>query len=324
MEADKNIRHGDCASHQPENDEGPQSDFEDRSKQSLVDEILKLREQNRALAFRAHDLKRDLEEEMEDRDAAEKEWEFERTELQKKYETEKNENDEMVSSVKAAEKRVLIIEEEMEKLRDRCATLEEQEDKKADELIREFSKQRDLYEQERSAKHAECEQLKRAVERETETTTFLRQENTRIENEVEQLLLRIKQIEKEREQDREEWVKERESLEQESKNLLDKIASMEAQMSNASSDKQKVEESVDNLQKVVKELEAELEKRTQELDETHRLHKKGEREIVRLNRQLEQLEKTRAELAQENRDLDKSVRELKREQLRSRRISSRV
>ena len=24
MEADKNIRHGDCASHQPENDEGPQ------------------------------------------------------------------------------------------------------------------------------------------------------------------------------------------------------------------------------------------------------------------------------------------------------------
>ena len=40
----------------------------------------------------------------------------------------------------------------------------------------------------------------------------------------------------------------RESLEQESKNLLDKIASMEAQMSNASSDKQKVEESVDNLQ----------------------------------------------------------------------------
>ena len=118
----------------------------------------------------------------------------------------------MVSSVKAAEKRVLIIEEEMEKLRydirrrtkrnvfrDRCATLEEQEDKKADELIRyilplqicfcvktpwffisisfgytktacrEFSKQRDLYEQERSAKHAECEQLKRAVERETET-----------------------------------------------------------------------------------------------------------------------------------------------------------
>lgn len=59
---------------------------------------------------------------------------------------------------------------------------------------------------------------------------------------------------------------------------------------------------------------------------------------MRLNRQLEQLEKTRAELAQvngervankthsfqENRDLDKSVRELKREQLRSRRISSRV